>query len=201
MTIRAVKDVIISSSSERVGTRDALYLAGGAGDGKIISMSIGTPTYSSTVADGIFYAYAQGKLMVAAAGTSLSWTSWYPVIFPANMSQTVAVTGLRDNGTQKCVTCHDGPEVDFTIIMERASDDDRTSISLASSSNQPKYTGGSSCATATVAGIAALVWAENPGASRSTVMQALKDASQFYPGRDNNFGWGQINAATAVNSI
>ncbi len=201
MTVRAVKDVVISSSSERKGARDALYLAAGKSDVKVISMSIGTPFYSSTVADGIYSAYGQGKLIVAAAGTSLSWTSWYPVIFPANMSQTTAVTGLRDNGTQKCVTCHSGPEVDFTIIMERANNDDRTSISLASSTNQPKYTGGSSCATATVAGIAALVWAENTSASRSTVLQALKDGSQFYPARDDDFGWGMINAATAVNSI
>ena len=201
MTIRAVKDVVISSSSERVGTRDALYLAGGRTDVKIISMSIGTPFYSSTVADGIHYANNKGKLIVAAAGTSLSWTSWYPVIFPANMSQTTAVTGLRDNGYQKCVVCHSGPEVDFTIVMERASNDDRTSISLASYSNQPKYTGGSSCATATVAGIAALVWAENPSASRTTVINAMKQASEFYPYRDSNFGWGQLNAASAVNNI
>jgi len=202
MTIRAVTDVVISSSSERNGTRDALFLAGGRADVKIISMSIGTPFYSSTVADGIFYANGQGKLIVAAAGTSLSWTSWYPVIFPANMAQTTAVTGLRDASTNiKCVTCHSGPEVDFTIIMERASDDARTSLTLASSTNQPKYTGGSSCATATVAGIAALIWSQNPNASRSTILQALKNASEFYPARSNEFGWGKINAAAAVNSI
>lgn len=201
MTIRAVKDVLISSSSERVGTRNALYLAGGRTDVKIISMSIGSPFYSSTVADGIYYANNQGKLIVAAAGTSLSWTSWYPVIFPANMAQTTAVTGLRDNGYQKCVNCHSGPQVDFTIVMERANDDDRTSISLASTTNQPKYTGGSSCATATVAGIAALVWAENPNASRTTVLNAIKQASQFYPYRDGSFGWGQVNALDAVNNI
>ncbi|MDF1699185.1 MAG: S8 family serine peptidase [Saprospiraceae bacterium] len=202
MTIRAVKDVIISSSSERNGVRDALYLSGARSDVKIISMSIGTPFFSSTVADGVYYAYGQGKLMVAAAGTSLSWLSWYPVIFPANMAQTTAVTGLKDgSGNVKCTTCHSGPEVDFTIIMERASDDSRASISLASSTNQPKYTGGSSCATATVAGIAALVWAENPEASRTAVLQALKDASEFYPGRDDDFGWGKINAAIAVSSI
>lgn len=202
MTIRAVKDVVISSSSERKGVRDALFLSGGSSSVKVISMSIGTPFWSSTVADGIYYANNQGKLMVAAAGTSLSWTSWYPVIFPANMTQTTAVTGLRDSQNNvKCVTCHSGPEVDFTIIMERASDDDRTSISLASSTNQPKYTGGSSCATATVAGIAALVWAENPSASRATILQALKDASEFYPNRDDDFGWGKINASSAVNNI
>ncbi len=202
MTVRAVKDVVISSSSERKGTRDALYLAAGKTDVKIISMSIGTPFYSSTVADGIYSAYGQGKLIVAAAGTSLSWTSWYPVIFPANMTQTTAVTGLRDGSENvKCVTCHSGPEVDFTIVMERASDDDRTSISLASTTNQPKYTGGSSSATATVAGIAALVWAKNTNASRSAVLQALKDGSEFYPAKDSEFGWGKINASTAVNSI
>lgn len=201
MTIRAVKDVVISSSSERIGTRDALYLAGGQSDVKVISMSIGTPFYSSTVADGIFYAYNQGKLIMAAAGTSLSWTSWYPVIFPANMTQTTAVTGIRDNGTQKCATCHDGPEVDFTIVMERANDSSRTALSLASYSNQPKYTGGSSAATATAAGIAALVWAQNPNASRATVMQSLKLASEFYPQRDDDFGWGRINALQALNAF
>ena len=52
-----------------------------------------------------------------------------------------------------------------------------------------------------VAGIAALVWAQNPSASRSTVLQALKDASEFYPSRDSQFGWGKINAAVAVSSI
>jgi len=199
MTIRAVKDVIISSSSERKGTRDALYLVGNNSSTKIASMSIGTPFYSSTVADGIYFAYNKGKLLVAAAGTSLSWTSWYPVIFPATMAQTTAVTGLKETSTnQKCTTCHSGPQVDFTIIMERGSDNDRTSLSLASYSNQPKYTGGSSCATATVSGIAALVWANNPSASRSTILQKLKNASEFYPARDGQFGWGKINAAAAV---
>jgi len=85
--------------------------------------------------------------------------------------------------------------------MERDNDGDRTSISLASSSNQPKYTGGSSCATATTAGIAALVWAENPGASRTQVLQALKDATQYYPGRHSQFGWGKLDALDAVSNL
>lgn len=199
MSIRATNDVIISSSNERKGVRDALYLTGNRNDVKIVSMSIGTPFYSSTVADGVYYAYNKGKLLMAAAGTSLSWTSWYPVIFPANMSQTVAVTGLKDSQNNvKCTVCHSGPEVDFTIVMERSANDDRTSISLASYSNQPKYTGGSSCATSTAAGIAALVWAQNPSASRYSVMQSLKNASEFYPNRHDDFGWGRLNALTAV---
>lgn len=201
MTIRAVEDVIISTSNERNGVRDALYLAGNDGL-KVISMSIGSPFYSSTVADGIYYAYNKGKLIMAAAGTSLDWTSWVGVIFPANMSQTVAVTGVKDGeNVQKCATCHSGSEVDFIVVMERENDDDRTSLALARYSNQPKYIGGSSSATATAAGIATLVWGENPSASRYSVLNALKSASSYYPNRHSNFGWGKIDALAAVSNL
>ncbi len=202
MSIRAVEDVIISTSNERNGVRDALILAGGTSSVKVISMSIGTPIYSSTVADGVFYAYNNQKLIFGAAGTSLSWTSWYPVIFPANMTQVRAVTGVKNTTSlSKCTTCHQGPEVDFVIVMERASDDDRTSLSLARYSNQPKYVGGSSTATATTAGIATMVWAENPSASRTTVLNVLKNATSLYPSRHSDLGWGTIDALQAVNGL
>lgn len=195
---RATTDVVINGGSEKDGVRDALVISGNDGGVKIISMSIGDVFYSSTVADGVFYAYNRGKLIFAAAGTSLSWTSWWGVIFPANMSQTVAVTGIRDNMNQRCNTCHEGPEVDFVAVMQRASSTSRTSLTLAMSGNQPAYVGGSSAATATTAGIAALVWATNPGQSRSQILQRLKDASSNYPNRNSSFGWGTINATQAV---
>ena len=202
VSVRAVEDVIISTSNERAGVRDALYLAGSDGAIKVVSMSIGTPFYSGTVADGIYYAYNQGKLLMAAAGTSLPWTNWYPVIFPANMSQTVAITGVKDSdGLQECETCHTGGEVDFVIIMERANDDDRNSLGLATYSNQPKYIGGSSSGTSTAAGIATMVWSENPSASRNTIMSVLKNASSIYPARHNDFGWGLIDANQAVTGL
>ena len=199
ISVRAVADVVISSSNERAGVRDALYLAANRNDVDIVSMSIGTPFYSSTVADGIYYAYNNGLMLFAAAGTSLSWTSWVGVIFPANMSQTVAVTGVKDAANnQKCSNCHSGSAVDFVIVMQRANNNDRTSVALATSSNQPKYIGGSSAATATAAGIAALVWGENPNYTRSDIMNDLKSASQYYPGRNSQYGWGRINANAAV---
>ena len=202
ISVRAVEDVIISSSNERAGVRDALYLAANRNDVQIVSMSIGTPFYSSTVADGIYYAYNNGLMLFAAAGTSLSWTSWYGVIFPATMSQTIAVTGVKDSQNNvKCTTCHSGSQVDFVIVMERASNDDRLSIGLATSSNQPKYIGGSSAATATAAGIAGLVWGNNSGFNRSDVLDALKNSSEYYPSRHSQFGWGRINANDAVNGI
>ncbi|MCB0629488.1 MAG: S8 family serine peptidase [Lewinella sp.] len=200
LAIRGTGDVVVNGSSEKNGVKDALVIAGKNGSVKIISMSIGDVFWSDTVADGIYYAYNRGKLIFAAAGTSLSWTSWWGVIFPGNMSETIAVTGVKDGSSlARCNTCHSGSEVDFVAVMQRASDNSRTSLTLAPSGNTPATVGGSSAATATTAGIAALVWATNPSQSRTQVLTRLKNASQFYPGRNGEFGWGKIDAAAAVN--
>lgn len=199
ISLRVTSDVVINGSSEKRGVADGLVFSANRSDVKIISMSIGDVFSSSRVADAVRYAYGRGKLMFAAAGTSLSWTSWWGVIFPANMSETVAVTGVRDGmPLSRCNTCHDGSAVDFVATMQRRSNDSRTALTLAMSGNTPANVGGSSAATATTAGIAALVWATNPGMSRSQVLQRLKEASQFYPGRDGNFGYGRIDALAAV---
>lgn len=201
ISIRAVEDVVINTGDEKDGVKDALIIAGNRSDVKVISMSIGTPFWSGTVADGIYYAHNNGKMIIAAAGTSFSWTSWWGVIFPANMNETVAVTGVKDNTNpmDKCETCHDGPEVDFVMVMERSVNDERHAIGLASDTNQPKYIGGSSAATASVAGIATLIFSNNPGASREEVYDAMKWNASFYPNRDNEYGWGIIDANDAVN--
>lgn len=198
ISIRGTGDVVIESGREKNGVSDALVLAGNRSDVKIISMSLGTPFSSGQVADAVRYAYNRGKLIFAAAGTSTSITSFVGVIFPATMSETVAVTGIKDNGYNQCNTCHKGSKVDFVAVMQRGSDNDRTSLTLAESGNQPSNVGGSSVATATTAGIAALVWATNPNQTRTQVLNRLKDASDFYPSRNNNYGYGLIDALEAV---
>ncbi len=197
---RATSDVIVNGSREKRGVKNALVSAGNHSGTKVISMSIGDVFSSGTVKDGIRYANNRGKLILCAAGTSLSWTSWWGVIFPANMSETTAVTGIRDGSPmQRCNTCHDGSRVDFVAVMQRRSNTDRTSLTLSRYNDSPGYVGGSSAATATTAGIAALVWATNPGQSRSQVLNRMKQAASIYPGRSGNFGWGIIDAAQAVN--
>ena len=197
---RATSDVVVNGSREKRGVKNALVSAGKHTGTRIISMSIGDVFSSGTVKDGVRYANNRGKLIFAAAGTSLSWTSWYGVIFPANMSETTAVTGIRTGSPmQRCNTCHDGSKVDFVAVMQRRNDTDRTSLTLSRYNDNAGYVGGSSAATATTAGIAALVWATNPGQSRSQVLTRMKEAASFYPGRDGNFGWGIVDANAAVN--
>ncbi|MGB3800607.1 MAG: S8 family serine peptidase [Lewinella sp.] len=199
LAIRATSDVIINASKEKRGVKDALVIAGQNAGTQIISMSIGDVFSSGTVKDGVYYAYNRGKMVLAAAGTSLSWTSWYGVIFPANMSETVAVTGIQ-TGTPylRCNTCHDGSEVDFVAVMQRREDNGRSTITLSRDGATPGYVGGSSAATATTAGIAALVWATNPGQTREKVLQRMKEAASLYPNRSGNFGWGTVNADLAT---
>ncbi len=198
--IRGTSDVVVNTGNEKNGVSDAIKLAADRSDVKIISMSIGDVFWNSKIADAIRYAYGKGKLIFCAAGTSTSVTNWVGVVFPARMDETVAVTGIKDNGYNACNTCHYGSKVDFTMVMQRSNDNSRTSLTLAKSGNQPSSVGGSSVATAMTAGIAALVWSKQPGLTRSQVLDKLKNASDNYPGRDGNFGWGNIDAFQAVNN-
>ncbi|MEO0898782.1 MAG: S8/S53 family peptidase [Bacteroidota bacterium] len=202
ISVRGTSDVIVNGSNEKNGVADALRLLGNRSDVKIISMSIGDVFSSGTVSDGIRYANNRGKLIFAAGGTSTSFTNWVGVIFPASMNETVAVTGV-DTGTplRRCDVCHSGNKIDFAVIMEDRNNSNKHPLTLAPSGNIPDLVGGSSVATATMAGMAALVWGENPSASKSTILQKLKEAGEFYPSRDGSFGWGRVDMNDALSGI
>ena len=197
LAYRVTEDVVINASHEKDGVSDAFVQVAQEGNAKIISMSLGDVFSSGQVEDAVIYAYNHGILTFAAAGTSLSWTSWYGVIFPASLSQTVAVTGVTDQTNySRCEVCHDGSAVDFVVKMERSST--RRSLTLRYSGNTPAWVGGSSIATAHMAGVAGLVWAKNPWYSRSSVLWKLKNASQNYPSRHGSYGWGTVDANAAL---
>ncbi|MCT8338593.1 S8/S53 family peptidase [Flavobacteriaceae bacterium TK19130] len=199
VSYRATEDVVLNDYHERKGVSDALKQLGNRSDVKIISMSVGYPWGIGNVRDAVKYAYNRGKLIFAAGGTSLNFTNWYPVIFPASMNETVAVTGITDDGTyQQCDTCHDGSEIEFTIVMERDNNNGRTGTVLGFYNGDRDYVGGSSVATATTAGIAALVWSKYPGWSRSQVLNRMRQSSEFYPYKDSTKGYGNIDALEAV---
>lgn len=197
VSVRATVDVLINESRENKGVADALVLAGNRSDVHIVSMSIGNITSNGNVTDGINYAFNRGKLIFAAAGTSFGLTAgWVGVIFPASLGNVRAVTGVKDNNS-RCDACHDGSKVDFTVVMEKSSNG-RKPLSAAQSGIAPSTVGGSSVATATTSAIAALVWSANPGLTREQVVNKMILAASNYPNRSSNFGWGRVNANTAV---
>lgn len=208
-TYRVVEDVLITSSDENNAVKNGLYHAAADPNIHIISMSLGNVVSNGLVSDGIIQAYNADKLIFCAAGTSTCLTNWYPVIFPAWMPETIACTGViegSENVTSfdPCCTCHDGSEVDFVVTMERDADDSRTAVSTpdtdANGFDFKEYVGGSSCATASMAGIAALAWSNNPTFTKAEILDKLILASSNYPARDNTFGWGKVDVCDAANS-
>jgi subtilisin family serine protease len=198
ISVRGTSDVIVNSGNEKDGVADALVLLGRRSDVKIISMSIGDLFYNSKVADAIRYANNRGKLIFAAAGTSTTFTNWVGVIFPATMDETVAVTGVKEgNGYQRCDTCHSGSKVEFTVVMERAGSQTKP-LTTALYSNDPSTVGGSSVATATASGIAALIWSANPSWSKDQVLNKMRETSALFPNRNSEYGFGNLNAAAAI---
>ncbi len=195
--VRGTSDVIVNNGNEKGGVSDALVFLGSRNDVKIISMSIGDVFHNSKVADAIRYAHGKGKLIFSAAGTSTSFTNWFGVIFPATMNETVAVTGVKEGQYTRCDVCHSGSKVDFTVVMEQAGSNAHP-LTLAMNGSQPSTVGGSSVATATAAGIAALVWSKNPTWNRDQVLNKLKQNADFYPNKNSQFGYGNLNALTAV---
>ena len=200
VTCRAAADVYLDESREVKGASDAYTNAANRADVKIISMSMGKMTSSSQLSDAIKYAYGKGKLMFCAAGTSFGWTaSWYGVIFPGWMPEVNAVTGVRDNNfNTNCTDCHKGVETDFTVVMEKATNE-RHPLTLAMMGDAPSTVGGSSVATATTAGMAALIWSRFPTFTRDQILNKMIQNSSYYPTRNSNFGWGNVNVDGATN--
>jgi subtilisin family serine protease len=187
VTCHAAADVYLDESREVKGASDAYTNAANRSDVKIISMSMGKITSSSQLSDAIKYAYGKGKLMFCAAGTSFSWTSsWFGVIFPAYMTEVNAVTGVRDNNfNTNCTDCHQGSETDFTVVMEKASNE-RHPITLAMTGDAPSTVGGSSVATASASGMAALIWSRFPTYTKEQVLTKMIQNS----GAEQQFGMG-----------
>lgn len=200
VTCRAAADVYLDESREVKGASDAYTNAANRSDVKIISMSMGKITSSSQLSDAIKYAYGKGKLMFCAAGTSFGWTAgWFGVIFPAYMTEVSAVTGVRDNNfNTNCTDCHQGSETDFTVVMEKASNE-RHPITLAMTGDIPSTVGGSSVATASASGMAALIWSRFPAYTKDQVLNKMIQNSSNYPVRNSNLGWGNVNVDLATN--
>jgi serine protease len=198
VTYRAAANVLLEGYHEQNGVKNAFTALGNNTNVKIISMSMGYIFSVGKIEDGIKYAYSKGKLIFCAGGTSTTFTTFVGVIFPAWMPEAVAVTGVKDGTTfQKCDVCHTGSKIDFTVAMQRLNSEATMPVN-SYYNGQNDYVGGSSVATATTAGIAALVWSKNPSWNRDQVLNKMKQSATFYPNKNGSFGYGNINAELAV---
>jgi serine protease len=198
ITYRAASNVVIDGYQEQEAVKKAFTALGNNANVKIISMSMGHIFSVGKIEDAIKLAYGKGKLIFCAAGTSTSFTTFVGVIFPAWMPETVAVTGVKEGASyQACSDCHTGSKVEFTVAMQRSASGNTVPVA-SYYDNQNDYIGGSSVATATTAGIAALVWSKNPTWTRDQVLNKMRQSANLYPNRNSQYGYGNVNAFLAV---
>ncbi len=161
---------------------------------KVINMSIGTEDFIivvSPIEDALSIINNDTEILVFAAAGSLS--SSYPVVYPATSSFTKAVTGITVAGNT-CSQCHDGSQVDFAAYIKN--NDDRDIVAYGR-----QYVGLTSAATATISGIAALLWADNPTWTRQQVVDRLEFASKHPNGNHPDHGHGAVDAYKALTTV
>lgn len=200
MTLRVLGQIMPPDGSNDCGTgfysdiADAITYAADRG-AKVINMSLGGSSGSSVVDSAITYARNLGVTLVAAAGNNYCGA----VIYPARNSNVIAVAATTNTDARASYSAC-GPEIDV------AAPGGTSSAGVLSTTWRPSdglfvYLGfqGTSMATPHVAGLVALMIARGitgPATIQSVLQSTATDLGN--PGKDNEFGWGLVNAAAAV---
>jgi subtilisin family serine protease len=179
---------VVSSSDARSGVRIAMQ--NGA---QVMVMAWQSLNWWWQVSDEIRYWHNNRQvLFFGAAGTSGCGDGILDsnVVFPADMNEVVAVTGVSyPNGGIPC-GIHYGKQVELTAYLDVPTTG-RYSADVVGM-------GGSSNATAVAGSVAALVWSRNPWMSRDQLRARLHQTAGYYPNRHSREGFGLIDAYRAV---
>lgn len=189
------------------GTSYAISNVDGSANGILASCTISGSSYScSNVA---------GNICLAERNDNQSGSS-YPEINPAKACADAGAAGVivysnsARPGLQNPFLVDAGSDVTVpTVSVDRALGQQLLSqvgsaVSIAVNANQDyAYYNGTSMATPHVAGVAALVWSNNPDCSADQVRSALKSTAidLDVAGRDDKTGFGLVQAKAASDSL
>ncbi len=171
------------------GTGDTAVVAAGivkAADAgaRVISMSLGGPADDATLDQAVAYAVSKGAILVAAAGNNGSATPFYP----AAIQGVIGVAAADESD-------HPYPWSNVGGWVQ---------VAAPGCNPAPSSAGGyvvfcgTSSATPLVAGLAALLLSEQPGASRAAIVDAIEQTA--VPIGDS-VRYGRIDAAAAVAAL
>ena len=154
---------------------------------KIINLSLGGTSSSSTLQSAVSYAWNKGSVLIAAAGNNGTSTTVYPAAYP----NVVAVSATTSADTLASFSSY-GSFVDLS-----APGQDITTTWINSS-----YVtiSGTSFSSPLTAGVAALALSRNPGLSNAQLSSLLTSNTDDLGavGYDTFFGSGRLNAAKVV---
>jgi thermitase len=170
-------------------------VAAADGGAKVINLSLGGYSASSTVAAAVDYAWGKGAVLVAAAGNDNTSSQLYPAAY----DEVIAVAAT-DNKDQKASFSNYGNWVDIgapgVSILSTAPDHPNR---IWGRGVKYAYGSGTSMATPFVSGVAGLVWATGACTTNSCVRTAVEGNVDTPSGLS---GWwprgGRLNACRAV---
>jgi thermitase len=153
---------------------------------KVINLSLGGPTSSSTMKSAIDYALARDITVVASIGNDGNSTVNYPAAYPGVIG--VGATGQTD------VRSHFS---DYNAYVDVVAPGENI---YSTYRNSYASLSGTSMAAPHVAGLTALIMSEYPTATRDDVESRLQSAAVDLgsAGRDNEYGFGRIDAYNAL---
>lgn len=181
---------------------------------RILNLSLGGPSTSTTERRAIDYAVSRGALLVAAVGNS--YTSGNPVEYPAALLQPVGSRGVGGRGLAVAASTRAGARASFSSTgthLSLAAPGEAVFSALSGSSpafRYPRvalpgssgglygYGSGTSFATPQVAGAAALVWAANPQLRADEVASLLEQTATGQGSWTAELGYGVLDVAAAV---
>ncbi len=154
---------------------------------RIISISIGGSSASSTLQSAVDYAWNKGSVVFAAAMNNSSSTPYYP----AACNNVVAISATEPNDTFASFSNY-GSWIDLSAPGDL--------ILTTTLGGGYGSWWGTSLATPIAAAVGALALSANPSLTNSGLVSLLKSNSDDLgtPGYDQYFGWGRVNAYKAV---
>ncbi|WP_052504593.1 S8 family serine peptidase [Rossellomorea aquimaris] len=153
----------------------------------IINMSLGNYYYSSVYNDAIQYAYDNGVVVIAAAGNDNTSDSHYPSSYP----NVISVASTTEYDTKSGFSNY-GYDIDIAAPG--------SSILSTLPDSEYGWMDGTSMASPVVAGVAALILANEPDLTNDQVADRLYASADDLgaSGKDYFYGHGRVNAREAV---
>lgn len=150
----------------------------------VISMSLGSSSKSTLIADAVDYAYGKGVLVVAAAGNSGPGDN--TIGYPGALVNAVAVAALENvqqNGTYRVAdfSSRGNPATDGDyVIQERDIEVSAPGRAIESTWFDGSYNtiSGTSMATPHISGLAAKIWAANPNMTHTQLRSELQNRAK-----------------------
>jgi len=152
---------------------------------EVINLSLSGRSYSRTLRNAVNYAWNNGVIVVAAAGNRGSSYRNYPAYF----SNSIAVAATDKNDIKAYFSTY-GSWVDVAA----------PGVSIVSTyKGGYEYMSGTSMAAPHVAGLAALVFGQNPTWNNSQVRNRIESTADSISGTGSYWKWGRVNYCKAVN--